>query len=72
MLFDLPPFETNPLDLSVLQLLSEPGPKGLPHKSRRMTPVALPNPADVPDDALARKIGQMALRRAGLLSDNHP
>jgi hypothetical protein len=68
MLFDLAPIPaSNLLNPSILALLGEAGPGGKPRKSRRMTPVALPNPADVPDEALARRIGKLALHRAGLI-----
>ncbi len=70
MLFDLAPIPAStPLDFdpSILALLGEVGEGGKPHKSRRLTPVALPNPADVPDAELSRRIGRLALHRAGLI-----
>jgi len=71
MFFDLAPIPaSNPLflDPSIIQLLSEVGAgSGKPHKPRRLTPVALPNPADVPDAELSRRIGRLALHRAGLI-----
>jgi hypothetical protein len=66
MLFDFAPIPaSNPLDPAILALLNEVGPTG--RKSKRMTPVALPNPADVPDAELSRRIGRLALHRAGLI-----
>jgi hypothetical protein len=69
MLFDFAPIPaSNPLDPSILALLGETcGPNGKPRKPKRMTPVALPNPGDVPDVELARRIGRLALHRAGLI-----
>jgi len=70
MLFDFAPIPAStPLDFdpAILALLGEVGEGGKPHKSKRMTPVVMPLPADCPDEALARRIGKLALHRAGLI-----